>query len=243
MSSAGLQLNYKFTLRAAEALADHDYCTNKLFDRDTININPEKIQLIHKYINEKYQICAVDHERKKRVAEDGNLDLVSQIIQQNTLEVTILNSSTVYKGMVDNPLHIKINSQLNANASTIKIDLIFLQAPQPSGDDYVNVQQNSPERLEIKQKKVTGSPLPAVLGFYGKTKFQMTWNIVKNGTAKPEMKHIKNIFGGHQFENDAIAQFDSITKSKTARCGFFHFENDMRYGSRLRCTWTIEDFT
>ena len=40
MSSAGLQLNYKFTLRAAEALADHDYCTNKLFDRDTININP-----------------------------------------------------------------------------------------------------------------------------------------------------------------------------------------------------------
>ena len=39
MSSFGLQLNYKFTLRAAEALADHDYCTNKLFHRDTININ------------------------------------------------------------------------------------------------------------------------------------------------------------------------------------------------------------
>ena len=56
MSSVRLQLNYKFTLPAAEALADHDYCTNKLFDRDTININPEKIQQIHKYINEKYQI-------------------------------------------------------------------------------------------------------------------------------------------------------------------------------------------
>ena len=130
MPSVGLQLNYKFTLRAAKALADHDYCTNKLFDRDTININPEKIQQIPKYINEKYQICAVDHEKKKLVAEDGNLDLLSQVIQQNTLEVTIWNSNTFYKGMVDNPLHIKINSQLNANASIIKIDLSFLEAPQ-----------------------------------------------------------------------------------------------------------------
>ena len=42
MSPVGLRLNYKFTLRAVEALADHDYCTNKQFDRDTININPEK---------------------------------------------------------------------------------------------------------------------------------------------------------------------------------------------------------
>ena len=132
MSSVGLQLNYKFTLCTAVALADHDYCTNKLFDRDTININLEKIQQVHKHITEKYQICAVDHEKKKCVAEDGNLDLVSQIIQENILEVTILNSNTVYKGMVDNPLHIKINSQLNANASIIKIDLSFLEGPQPS---------------------------------------------------------------------------------------------------------------
>ena len=28
MSSVGLQLNYKFTLCATEALSDHDYCTN-----------------------------------------------------------------------------------------------------------------------------------------------------------------------------------------------------------------------
>ena len=132
MSSVGLQLNYKFTLCTAEALADHDYCTNKLFDRDAINISPKNFQQIHKYITEKYQICAVDHEKKKCVAEDGNLDLVSQIIQENILEVTILNSNTVYKGMVDNPLYIKINSQLNANASIIKIDLSFLEGPQSS---------------------------------------------------------------------------------------------------------------
>ena len=114
--------------------------------------------------------------------------------------------------MVDNPLQIKINSQLNANASINKIDLSFLEAPQPSGDNYVNVQQNSPEWLEIRQNKVTGSRLPALLGFYGKTKFEMTLNIVKIGTTEPEMKDIKNISRGHQFEDDVIAQFESISK-------------------------------
>ena len=107
--------------------------------------------------------------------------------------------------MVDNPLHIKINSQLNANASIIKIVLSFLEAPQPSGDNYVNVQQNSPEWLEIRQNKLTGSRLPALLSFYGKTQFEMTWNIVKNGTAESEMKHITNISRSHQFADDAIA--------------------------------------
>ena len=133
--------------------------------------------------------------------------------------------------MVDNPLHIKINSQLNANASINKIDLSFLEAPQPSGDNYVTVQQNSPEWLEIRQNKVTGSRLPALLGFYGKTKFEMTLNIVKIGTTEPEMKDIKNISRGHQFEDDVIAQFESISKWRTERCGFFHFENDIRYVS------------
>ena len=46
--------------------------------------------------------------------------------------------------MVDNHLDIKINSQLNANAIMIKIDLSFLEGPQPSGNNYVNVQQTSP---------------------------------------------------------------------------------------------------
>ena len=35
----------------------------------------------------------------------------------------------------------------------------------------------------------------------------------------------------YQFEDDAVTQFESITKCKTASRGFFHFENDMRYSS------------
>ena len=52
-------------------------CSKK--DKDTININPEKIQQIHKYINENYQTCTIDNEKKKRVVEDSNLGLVTQM--------------------------------------------------------------------------------------------------------------------------------------------------------------------
>ena len=53
--------------------------------------------------------------------------------------------------------------------------------------------------------KVTGSRLQALLGFYGKTTFEMTWNIVKSKTAEPVMKYIKSISSVHQFEDTAIA--------------------------------------
>ena len=62
------------------------------------------------------------------------------------------------------------------------------------------------------------------MGFSGKTKFDMTWNIVKNATAEPEMKCIKNISMGHQFEDNAIAQFKSKPRCNTARCIFFTFQ-------------------
>ena len=56
-------------------------------------------------------------------------------------------------------------------------------------------------------------------------KFDRTLNIVKNGIAEPEMKHIKNISRGYQFEDDAIAQFESIIRLNTARYVLFHFGN------------------
>ena len=67
----------------------------------------------------------------------------------------------------------------------------------------------------------------------------MTWNIVKNGTAEPEIKHIKKISRGHQFRDDAIAQFESISKCRTEWCGFFNFENDMRYCSSPNAIGTL----
>ena len=53
-SSVGLDLDYKFTLRAAESLADHDYCRETLFDANVTNIDPEKYLNISRIIEAKY---------------------------------------------------------------------------------------------------------------------------------------------------------------------------------------------
>ena len=137
--------------------------------------------------------------KEKTCCRRSQLRCLSQIIQQKKLELTFLNSNTVYKAILDHPLQIKINSQLNADASTIKVDVSFLEPSKPSGDDYVNVQQNFPEWLEMRRNKVKESRLLALLGFYGKKKFEMTWNIAKSGTEEPEMKYIKRISKRHQF--------------------------------------------
>ena len=50
----------------------------------------------------------------------------------------------------------------------------------------------------------------------------MTWNIVKIGTAEPEMKHSKNISRGHQFEDDAIAT-DLVFRGRKIRLMFVRF--------------------
>ena len=44
-----------------------------------------------------------------------------------------------------------------------------------SNKDYFNVQQNIPEFEKVRDKKVTGSRLPALLGIFRKSKFEDYW--------------------------------------------------------------------
>ena len=53
-SSVGLHLDYKFNLRAAKSLADHDYCRETLFDANVINIEPQKYLNRNRIIETKY---------------------------------------------------------------------------------------------------------------------------------------------------------------------------------------------
>ena len=52
---------------------------------------------------------------------------------RNELEIMIMNSATVYEDLSDNLLHSQINSQLDNGTD---IDLGFMEAPKPCGDNY-----------------------------------------------------------------------------------------------------------
>ena len=51
--SVGLHLDYKFNLRAAESLADHDYC-KETFNANDLNIDPQNHININHIIETKY---------------------------------------------------------------------------------------------------------------------------------------------------------------------------------------------
>ena len=79
------------------------------------------------------------------------------------------------------PLHNEIMCQINRKVEIVKLDLKFLEAPKLTGDNYVNVTQNSPEWFLVRKYKVTGSRLPSLIELSGKSKFDLIWEVVKEG--------------------------------------------------------------
>ena len=60
ISSVGQYLNYKFNLKIALALADHDYSKLPLFDSNIISVDTEKINLINYYIDNQTTVPSND---------------------------------------------------------------------------------------------------------------------------------------------------------------------------------------
>ena len=117
-------------------------------------------------------------------------------------------------------LHKDIDSQIISGVQIIKLDLSFLEAPKPCGSNYFDVLQNTQTWHDHRRYKITGSRLPALLGFYGKAKYDLIWEVVINGTTEPDLNHIQNIRRGHYFEDEAIKHFEKVSKAKTEKCGF-----------------------
>ena len=164
-------MDYKFSLRAAKSLADHDYCRETLFDVNVINIDPRKYLNIKRIIETKYN-NSVPSTAANLDFKSRNESLVEKFVSQNDLEL-IITKSVMHQGPKNIPLHNEIICQINRKVQIVKLDLNFLEAPKPSGDNYVNVTQNSPEWFSVRKYKVTGSCLPSLIGLLGKSKFDL----------------------------------------------------------------------
>ena len=68
-----------------------------------------------------------------------------------------MNLGTVYEDLSNNLLHRQINSQLDNGTDIVNIDLSFMEAPKPCGDNYENVSQNTDEWQLLRNYKVTVS--------------------------------------------------------------------------------------
>ena len=133
----------------------------------------------------------------------------------------IITKSVKHEGPKNIPLHNETICQINRKVEIVKLDLNFLEAPKPSGDNYVNVTQNSPGWFSVRKYKVTGSRLPSLIELSKKSNFGLIWEVVKEDKSDPDMTFIKNISRGHYYEGETITNFEKVSNCKTEKCGFY----------------------
>ena len=80
-----------------------------------------------------------------------------------------------------------INDQINAGTNPIEINLSNLSPTQHLSSNHVSVKQNSEEWLNLRKNKITGSRIGNLLGMFGKTKFEIYWNIVHKGLSENDV--------------------------------------------------------
>ena len=57
------------------------------------------------------------------------------------------------------------------------------------------------------------------------------WKVVNEGCHEEDIGKISNIARGRTYENEAVEQFERISKCQTAKCGFYLLPDDIRYGA------------
>ena len=85
----------------------------------------------------------------------------------------------------------------------------------------------------LRKNLVTGSRLPALLGIYGKQKFELYWRVVLEGKEEKELLqgNFLNFKRGQMYEKEALDFFCKSSSCYAKQCGFFINPDDPSYGA------------
>ena len=204
-SSFGEHINYIYS---RESLNNHDYTSNLIF---VPRCNPNL------------------SGKLSGITSETTLDaiVVQDIIPLHVPE----QQQKMYVTNTCKELEISLKDQINNNSLTIKIDISSLKAPTPFGANYIRCPQRSEVWKYIRKGKVTGSRLPALLGFYGKEKLDYCLDVVLRDAPEKDMSHIINIQRGILYEDEGVRYFEVASKSKTEKAGFFLHPINTNFGA------------
>ena len=124
-----------------------------------------------------------------------------------------------------------IIDRLTHSPNSIEINLRSKKAPKSFGANYINCHQRTDVWHEIRKNRVTGSRLPALLGFYGSGKYNECLGVVLNQAPERDLSAIKNIQRGIMYEDEGIEYFERVSGSSTEKVGFFIHPRNVRFGA------------
>ena len=155
-SSVGGYLCHKYNFKTQ---ADHDYLQNDKYNNIQNSVQ-KKLKIIEEKIDQSYNSNSNVITSLNEKQCDKNIE--NEIVTQDCLEINKIEFTSVYENddnykSLENTIH-------SQETKEIKIDISFLQAPKPTASNYIETEQNSPEWLEIRKYRITGSRVPVLLG-------------------------------------------------------------------------------
>ena len=128
---------------------------------------------------------------------------------------------------------VALMSHIDSQLESRKLNLQKLSASRPMGPNYFDVGQNTLEWHNLRQKMITGSRWPYLVGLHGHDKFDRYWQLTHFGLDEKCLfpSQFKNFERGHRVESEAISYFENASGCKTHRCGFYKLAYYPHYGS------------
>ena len=185
-------LEYRYSLRRAQASVDHDYCEESYCQERVSCNNETKMDLITKSIQRAFTAKCV-----AEVREEADKKQISN-------PVTVDTSKVLYEeiSQEDKKVIASIEGQLQEKRPLLTINISNLKGPYPCGPNYHDVLQNTNVWEDLRKFKTTGSRLPALLGSHGQEKFIKYWKVVKQGLKESDVinTNFENFKRGYKFE-------------------------------------------
>ena len=221
-----------YNLQLYRATADHDYLKTPLYDQKVLEIDKQRVVEASAFTSAQSLSsggdtqpveprCSLDKSTETDDISDSGITVTAQTSSVNKLS----DAQSV-------ALMSHIDSQLESKQKVI-VNLQKLSASRPMGPNYFDVGQNTPEWHNLRQKMITGSRWPYLVGLHGHDKFDRYWQLIHFGLDEKCLfpSQFKNFERGHRFESEAISYFENASGCKTQRCGFYKLAEDPHYGS------------
>ena len=194
---------------------DHDYVKeNQTYDANLTFPDTKKLTTIKYNINRVIERTIYTIPQNNIVCNFGNSTNTKSTKENDIPKITIDNkkilTSTENNFLSSQHICNCIQQHILKNATEINVNIQNIYPNDPSEyANYKNVEQNSDAWLNIRKNKITGSRLPALLGVYGKKKFESYWKIVKERLNETDLFNncFRNFRRGHQFEKEALLFF------------------------------------
>ena len=159
------------------------------------------------HLDFKYTFAAVnalaDHDYTKN--ETYNINIIN--IPNGKME---LINSHIPRTLQEKSNSQKVQKDIPQAQKTVSADIEILKKLDlehghkfdlENNSSHHSVQQNSQAWFNLRKFKITGSRMPALLGFYGKSKFSLYWRVVKEGLDENDISanKIVNFQRGHAY--------------------------------------------